>query len=43
MESLRLNEENIAEKERSQSCMLQMNNFKHEFEQKTERNRQLEV
>jgi ribosome-binding protein 1 len=42
MESLRLNEENIAEKERSQSCMLQMNNFKHEFEQKTERNRQLE-
>jgi ribosome-binding protein 1 len=43
MESLRLNEENIAEKERSQSCMLQLNNFKHEFEQKTERNRQLEV
>jgi ribosome-binding protein 1 len=42
MESLRLNEENIAEKERSQSCMLQLNNFKHEFEQKTERNRQLE-
>ncbi|KYB26693.1 ribosome-binding protein 1 isoform X2 [Tribolium castaneum] len=42
MELARFTEENLAEKERSQSIILQLSNFQKELEQKTDRNRQLE-
>lgn len=39
----RFTEENITEKERCQSFIVQLSNFQNELEQKSERNRQLEV
>ncbi|XP_044263237.1 ribosome-binding protein 1 isoform X2 [Tribolium madens] len=42
MELTRITEENLVEKERSQSFILQLSNFQKELEQKTDRNRQLE-
>ena len=43
MELAHFTEENMGEKERNQSLILQLNSFQKELEQKSDRNRQLEV